>query len=494
MNRSLEIKLKKLNRYYMNILIIFTGVVILSLGWDLYNESEHHKNSALEHAKNSFAKDMMFRNWVASHGGVYVPPTKRTPPNPYLAHIKERDLVTTTGKKLTLMNPAYTLKQLMDEYEGMYGAKGHITSLKLLNLKNKSSDWETKALKLFEGGQAKEFHEFLSKDGKAYIYYMKALVVRESCLKCHMQQGYEVGDIRGGVSVTIPMKKYNNDLYHEAYNIIAVYLLFYIAVIVGLFYTYKNLKTSLIEQNRLEEENHRKDEIMLTQSRHAAMGEMIGMIAHQWRQPITVIAMGANNMLVDIELEEVNEESIKEQAESILKQTEYLSKTIDDFRNFFRPSKKKEEVKLEEVMAEAEVIIDKSLENNKITLTIKDNNGYKVKTYSRELLQVFINLLKNAKESLIEHREKDRHIDVMISDDVDNVITTICDNGGGIDEAIIERIFDPYFSTKDEKTGTGLGLYMSKTIIEKHLHGMIEVSNTKEGACFKITIPLVEGG
>ena len=260
----------------------------------------------------------------------------------------------------------------------------------------------------------------------------------------------------------------------------------------GNIVNYIGIKQEITEQVHLKNELMEKEDLMITQSRHAAMGEMIAMIAHQWRQPISVIAMGANNMLVDIELEEVKEESIKEQAKNILKQTEYLSKTIDDFRNFFRPDKEKEEVKLEDVMAETEGIIGKSLENNNITLTIRNENGYKVETYSRELLQVFINLLKNAKEALMENRETDRHIDVVISDDADNVITTVCDNGGGIDEAIIDKIFDPYFSTKDEKTGTGLGLYMSKTIVEKHLHGTIEVSNTKEGACFKIAIPLAE--
>ncbi len=244
------------------------------------------------------------------------------------------------------------------------------------------------------------------------------------------------------------------------------------------------------EREEMRKEMRNQEEVMIAQSRHAAMGEMIGMIAHQWRQPITVIAMGANNMLVDIELDELSVEACKEQTQSILKQTDYLSKTIDDFRNFFRPNKEKEVVKLEEVVAEAEKIIGKTLEHANITLSIRNKNGYKVKTYSRELLQVFINLLKNANEALVEHRETDRHIDVMISDGADNVITTVCDNAGGIDEAIIDKIFDPYFSTKDKNIGTGLGLYMSKTIVEKHLHGTIEVSNTKEGACFKIAIPL----
>ncbi|MCU7834778.1 MAG: DUF3365 domain-containing protein [gamma proteobacterium symbiont of Taylorina sp.] len=491
MNESITFKQKKLKQHYLSILLILMAVITISLASGIYHEIEHHKSAALEHAKNSFIKDLMFRKWIASHGGVYVTPTKRTPPNPYLAHIKDRDLVTTSGKKLTLMNPAYALRQLMD-YEGMYGAKGHITSLKLLNPNNKPSDWEIKALKLFDQGQQTELHEFVAKEGQDYIYYMKALVVKKTCLKCHAHQGYKVGDIRGGVSVTIPMKKYNNDTSSAVYKLIAVYLVFYIIVIIGLFYTYSNAKKSLLEQHRLEQENHRKDEIMLAQSRHAAMGEMIAMIAHQWRQPITVIAMGANNMLADVELENVSDKSIKDQSYSILKQTEYLSTTIDDFRNFFRPDREKDEVRLEQVMYEAEKIIGKSLEHSNIKLTIRHSNGYIVKTYSRELLQVYINLLKNAKEALVDNVIENGWIDVLIADDNEHVITTICDNGGGIDTAIIDRIFDPYFTTKGETIGTGLGLYMSKTIVEKHLQGSLEVANKEKGVCFKIAIPIME--
>ncbi len=253
-----------------------------------------------------------------------------------------------------------------------------------------------------------------------------------------------------------------------------------------------------------QQELRRQEEIMIAQSRHAAMGEMIGMIAHQWRQPLSVIAMGANNLLIDLELDSTSEESIKEESRSILEQTQHLSKTIDDFRDFFRPHKEMDEVTLKEVMIDAEKIIGKSLESSEVSLSIRYEATHKIKTYSRELLQVYINLLKNAKEALIEHRKTERKIEVLISSDGRDVITTICDNGGGIDEAIIGRIFDPYFTTKDLTSGTGLGLYMSKTVIEKHLHGTIEVYNIPDkaetkrldsGACFKVSIPIDwEGG
>jgi len=240
----------------------------------------------------------------------------------------------------------------------------------------------------------------------------------------------------------------------------------------------------------LKEKLADKEEIIIAQSRHAAMGEMIGMIAHQWRQPISVIAMGANNLLIDIDLNELNEESITEEAQSIIKQTDHLSKTIDDFRNFFRPDKEVEEVDLKEIMYEVKKIIGKSLEFKQIVLSIKNEKCFKVNTYSRELLQVFINILKNAEEALFENREKDRQINVTISNDKECVVIIICDNGGGIDEKITDKIFNPYFSTKDKKTGTGLGLYMSKTIIEKHLNGTIDIYNTENGVCFKIAIPI----
>ena len=248
--------------------------------------------------------------------------------------------------------------------------------------------------------------------------------------------------------------------------------------------------TDITKQKELENEILEQEEMIISQSRQAAMGEMIGMIAHQWRQPITVIAMGANNMLVDIELEEGDEDNFKKEANSILQQTEYLSKTIDDFRNFFRPNKEKDIATIEDVMSEAKKIIGTSLEYTSVVLTIKNGNNKQVETYSRELLQVFINLLKNAKEALLEHREKDRKIDVLITNDEKNVITTVCDNGGGISKENMEKIFEPYFSTKNEKTGTGLGLYMSKTIVEKHLKGTMTVENTADGACFIVTIPI----
>ncbi|MCK5110588.1 MAG: transporter substrate-binding domain-containing protein [Arcobacteraceae bacterium] len=241
------------------------------------------------------------------------------------------------------------------------------------------------------------------------------------------------------------------------------------------------------------EKSRKKDEIMMVQSRHAAMGEMIGMIAHQWRQPITVISMCANNMLIDIEFENVNIDNFKNNAEEIVDETQYLSKTIDDFRNFFKPNKMKELVYIDSVINETIGIIGKSLENNNIELEevykFQDCQTY---TYSRELLQVFINIIKNAKEALLEKDILSKKITIECICDEKNIKITIEDNAGGIDDKVMKRIFEPYFTTKSEKTGTGLGLYMSKIIVEKHLNGIIEVVNCTDGALFTITLPVIK--
>ncbi|MFK5894916.1 MAG: HAMP domain-containing sensor histidine kinase [Pseudomonadota bacterium] len=255
--------------------------------------------------------------------------------------------------------------------------------------------------------------------------------------------------------------------------------------------SYTKLSTEIEERKAAQKKIKAQDELIMTQSRHAAMGEMISMIAHQWRQPLSVIAMEANNMLADIEFDEVEIKTFADDARNIIEQTRHLSKTIDDFRNFFRPGKKKELSVPLEIMEECLSIIGKSLENNNIEVIKKYQSTRSIMIYSRELLQVLINILKNAKEALLEHCHNNRKLIIEIFELKNNLHILITDNAGGITADIQKNIFDPYFSTKDKKTGTGLGLYMSKTIIEEHLQGTISVKNTSDGAQFIIQLPII---
>lgn len=255
---------------------------------------------------------------------------------------------------------------------------------------------------------------------------------------------------------------------------------------------YLAIKQEITKEIYLKEEIKNKEEMMIAQSRHAAMGEMISMIAHQWRQPISVIGMACNNILVDIELEMVDYEQLKDSAESMLEQTKYLSQTIEDFRDFFKPNKEKETINPKVIIDETLSIMSKSLENNDVFVTFDKIEDCHVHVFSRELLQVFLNIIKNAKEAFEGKNIENKIIDISIRKLSQRVRIEIFDNAGNIDEKIKDKIFDPYFSTKDEKTGTGLGLYMSKTIIEKHLNGELGCFNKNEGVVFYIDLVAVE--
>jgi len=223
------------------------------------------------------------------------------------------------------------------------------------------------------------------------------------------------------------------------------------------------------------------------QSHLAQMGEMISMIAHQWRQPISTIAMGANNILVDIELDSIDKNSLTDRANDIVAKTVDLSKTIDDFRNFYKTNKQSVIKKLKDVIEKSLNIIKPSLVNHSINIIEEYNSDEEIELYDREVMQVILNILKNAQDNIKEKNIKKPYIKITTKDRT----IYICDNSGGIPEDIIEKIFDPYFSTKDEKNGTGLGLYMSKTIIEKHHNGKISAQNTEDGVCFTIELGII---
>ncbi len=185
------------------IVVTWSALLAGSLAWDMRQLKQDTFNAATVAARANINKDIGFRNWAASHGGVYVPPTEHTPPNPYLK-VPDRDVVTTTGKKLTLMNPAYILREMQSDFPGEYGTRSHITSLKPINPNNAPDDWEAKALHAFEQG-SKEQLEAQQIDGQPYLRMMLPLIVEQGCLKCHEQQGYKLGDIRGGISSAVPL-------------------------------------------------------------------------------------------------------------------------------------------------------------------------------------------------------------------------------------------------------------------------------------------------
>lgn len=233
------------------------------------------------------------------------------------------------------------------------------------------------------------------------------------------------------------------------------------------------------------EKREAQELILVQQSKMAAMGEMIGSIAHQMMQPLNSINLAT--ALIETESEEKNS-NIQEGCDTIYDMVTYLTDTIGDFKNFYKPNKLKEEFSVLSKIENSEKILKHQLHNNDIALKIRGED-FKVYGKKNELMQVFINLFSNAKDALIERKRDERFIIVTLESDEENGQITIRDNGGGIPDEVIGKIFDSYASTKGSK-GTGIGLYMSKTIIEGSFNGTIKGENREDGAVFTITIPL----
>ncbi len=237
-------------------------------------------------------------------------------------------------------------------------------------------------------------------------------------------------------------------------------------------------------------ERKQQEQLLIQNSKLAAMGEMIGMIAHQWRQPLSSISTLAGNLRVYLDLDMFEKNQFTELLNDINIHAQYLSNTINDFRHFFKPDNPKDMVVMSQIIEDTLNIIGKSLEYKNVTL-IKDYSfSTPILTYPNELMQVFLNLLKNASDAFVDKRVATPQIIIRGFETDDYVKVEIYDNAGGIPEEIIDKVFEPYFSTKGPGTGTGLGLYMSKTIVHEHCRGQLLAHNTKEGACFTIKLPL----
>ncbi len=256
-------------------------------------------------------------------------------------------------------------------------------------------------------------------------------------------------------------------------------------------------------EKRVKEEiakNIQTQQQMVQQSRLAQMGEMISMIAHQWRQPLSAISATSIDLRMKFMLDEydiVNKPQnyakctayFDGQLSSIEEYIQTLTVTIDDFRNFYKPDKESKIIQIQEPIQKALNIIKASIIANGVEVKETFNSTKEIDVYDSELMQVFLNILKNAQDNFKEKGTKNPQISIRTSDTKENIKIEFCDNGGGIPKSIAEKIFDPYFSTKDEKNGTGLGLYMSKTIIEEHHQGKLYLENRDAGVCFIMELP-----
>lgn len=523
------------HRVHSRRLMIYTGV--LALFWTLLLAASFDRDSHLHQqevllisrgeAQAALDRDNLYRIWATRHGGVYVPISPTTQPNPFLSHVPERDITTPSGKALTLLNPAYMTRQVYElaKEQGMVG-RGHLTSLNALRPENRPDKWEEQALKAFEKG-VDEVSAVQVMEGQKYIRLMRPFVTEQPCLKCHAHQGYKAGDIRGGVSVSIPIARLQEATRQHVIEEGVIHGMLWLFGTVTLAVGFRQLNRSagsLQEQARLLEEEiaerhiaeeqlavkqlqlealnqsletriaqavdelRQKDDTLIQQGRLAAMGEMINNIAHQWRQPLNNLGLLIQNVELMEESGELTRESLHADVKDAMEMIMFMSHTIDDFRYFFRQDKNSTMILVKKQVATSLDFVAAMLKDNSISWSLVGEDDVTAVGYPNEFSQVLLNILNNARDALLERPVQRPCISVRVFNDKGRAVVTVADNAGGIAPEVLPKVFDPYFTTKEPGKGTGIGLYMSKVIIEKHMNGRLTVRNTDVGAEFRIEI------
>jgi len=377
----------------------------------------------------------------------------------------------------------------------------------------------------YKDKNGKEFRKIFLKDIKKQGYsFVTYLYQKPDSYKIRPKVSYfklykkwdwviAAGTYLDDIDIKIAQKKdeLKKKMYIDITSSIFIFLLFslfanVLAIILGkqIDKFFKEYNTKILEKtNELERLNKtlerrvflevqkraEQERLLIEKSKFIALGEMISNIAHQWRQPLSGLSAIIMNIKFRYSMGKLDETTMIEKSKEAERLLDYMSNTIEDFRNFFKPEKEKKEFNLNESLDSVLGIIGKTIKNQNIELNLNMEKDILIFGYKNELEQVLLNILSNAKEALIETKRKNPYIGIRAKKEKNRYSICIDDNGGGINIKPIEKIFEPYISTKANANGTGIGLYMSKIIIEKNMNGRLKVQNTRYGARFSIILP-----
>lgn len=570
----------------INYFLLIVVIVVTDLFINFYRDSliNNQKETLVKEAKTHYLSLVNMRHWNAQYGGVYVKPKEGMKPNPYLENntLKVSDELT-----LIRINPAWMTRQLSEQLENN-DFSFHISSLKLKNPHNKADKFETEALEYFEKTKATEYFKFQENKFK----YMGPLIVQEECLLCHQDQGYKVGDIRGGISVTLNANHFLEQISNiEWISILGKIIIMTFSIIIALL-----IHKQLTNNKRLEEEvkiqtkeisqqniYHRnlleasidplvtissdgkitglnkatveaigisRDELigsdfssyfinrddakkgyekaleegkvldyplqlknkdgktidvlynattyndengniagvfaaardvtelnkLRTKTEEMAklktMSVLLENISHHWRQPLSVVSTLATTMQFKNEMNMLSSEDVEKMSTTINHNVQSLSKTIDDFKLLFTRDSIKKEVDIEQLITKVLNDYSSYLSSNKIEV-IKNIEKVHLLVYENEFMQIISNILNNIKEHTIDNKV----IFVDFHKVENSYLLEIKDSGGGVDDTIINKLFEAYFTTKHQSVGKGLGLYIAYQLVKEQFNGMMVAEN-----------------
>ncbi len=501
--------------------IVFIGWTLLIFSLCVWNYKSVYNEAAQlarREAYEGYQKDIMYRDWATIHGGVYVPVTKETQPNPYLADHPERDLVTPSKKELTLLNPAYITRQVEELTFKKTGIRGHITSLKPIRKENSADKWETEALKQFEKG-SKEIYGFDIINNEKYFRYMAPIITEKKCLLCHASQGYKVGQVRGGLSSSIPWAVYEATIISQTTRIYFGFGILWIIGLAGIslvkkkFVIYiskrdnaeeemKNLNReltvtkNLIENNLKERDNFIEEITGVNEELKKTNQEkdkFFSIIAHDLKAPFSGL------MELTAIISENPDTFSKEDLSRLHKEIHFSTKTLFKLlQNLLEWSQMKKglveyapsKLNLSEIIEQNLDLIKYKLEKKSITVENAVDDSLFVFADENMLNSVVRNLLSNASKfsnkggAIFTGAKTLPHGFVQLE---------VRDYGIGMAPELKEKLFkiEEKVGRKgtDGERSTGLGLLLCKEFTERH-GGIISVESSEgTGSSFFVTIP-----
>ncbi len=462
--------------------LLWTGCIVASLLWNLYAQREKILKIAHTSAQLTFEKDIIYRRWAAKQGGVYVHVSENTPPNPYL-HVPDRDIATPSGLPLTLVNPAYMTRQVNQMAAEIHGSQTHLTSLNPIRPENKADPWETVALKSFERG-IKEVSSVEKIAGEEYMRLMRPFVTDKSCLECHASQGYKEGEIRGGISVSVPMASLWAIERPLIAGISLAHLFLWMVGIGGIVISKKGLEEEILARQKAEavlSESNRKLSAL-----NAELDEFTYMASHDLQEPLRNLTAFSDLLLKDLG------QSLPERAARDLgfikdaaKRMQTLIHDLLALSRAGRVAEKREKVSLSECA-------DLALEA--LAMRVKET-GAKISRDalpevwgdSTLLTQLYQNLIGNALKFIGDRRPI---IQLTLEERDGDPIFGVKDNGIGVDPKYSQQIFKPFrrLHSLAEYEGSGIGLAICRKIVERHGGKIWVESESGKGAHFRFTI------
>ena len=494
-------------RWWLLPVVLWGLLVALSLQMQVTRISEQSVEVALEGARNMFRMVMLARNWNASHGGVYVPVTSQTQPNRYLEHPR-RDVTTTDGVALTMINPAYMTRLIGNMSTEDGGVSFHLTSLHPVQPANRADPWEVKSLQAFERGAREATSIEAGPDGPE-LRYMAPLIVRESCLSCHEKQGYKVGDIRGGLSVSqrhAPIEAASAEAIRQ--SALAHGAAFMVVVVIGwgLLELLRRRWLELAGKMAELEEAHGQ---LLQSEKMASIGVLAAGVAHEINNPVGFVGSNLGTLKSYSEemiaLLEACRAGRASEADFVAADFDYLKtdlvdliresrdglervrKIVSDLKDFSRV----DQAQWQDADLNAGIECTLNVVWNELKYKAEVVREYdpalpRVPCLAAQINQVVMNLLVNAAQAIAERGT----ITVRTGHDDALAWIEVADTGVGMPPEVQRRIFDPFYTTKPVGKGTGLGLSISYDIVRKH-GGRIEVrSEPGQGSCFRVCLPV----